>query len=124
MNLSMLNQARELKSKLDKAQKELGKTIVEAESGKGAVISVILPNCFFISSRFHPSIGMPRASPIAQPIRVAMNFSFVLLLMLLYLEYCSITSFVVVNLAPTLVISLRACLVASGATPLIASSTT
>jgi DNA-binding YbaB/EbfC family protein len=37
MNLSMLNQARELKSKLDKAQKELGKTIVEAESGKGAV---------------------------------------------------------------------------------------
>ena len=37
MNLSMLNQARELKSKLDKVQKELGKTIVEAESGKGAV---------------------------------------------------------------------------------------
>ena len=37
MNLSMLNQARELKSKLDKAQKELGKIIVEAESGKGAV---------------------------------------------------------------------------------------
>ena len=37
MNLSMLNQARELKSKLDKAQKELGKTILEAESGKGAV---------------------------------------------------------------------------------------
>ena len=37
MNLSMLNQARELKSKLDKAQKELSNTIVEAESGKGAV---------------------------------------------------------------------------------------
>jgi len=37
MNLSMLNQARELKSKLDKAQKELGNTIVEADSGKGAV---------------------------------------------------------------------------------------
>jgi len=37
MNLSMLNQARELKSKLNKAQKELSKTIVEAESGKGAV---------------------------------------------------------------------------------------
>jgi len=37
MNLSLLNQARELKSKLDKAQKELGNTIVEAESGKGAV---------------------------------------------------------------------------------------
>jgi len=37
MNLSMLNQARQLKSKLDKAQKELGNTIVEASSGKGAV---------------------------------------------------------------------------------------
>ncbi len=37
MNLSMLNQARELKSKLEEAQKELDNTIVEAESGKGAV---------------------------------------------------------------------------------------
>ena len=33
----MLNQARELKVKLEKAQKELGNTVVEAESGKGAV---------------------------------------------------------------------------------------
>ena len=41
MNLSMLNQARELKSKLDKAQKELGNIIVEAESGKGAVKVII-----------------------------------------------------------------------------------
>ena len=37
MNLSMLNQARELKSKLDKAQKELSSTIVEADAGKGTV---------------------------------------------------------------------------------------
>ena len=37
MNLSMLNQARELKSKLDKAQKELGETTLETSSGKGAV---------------------------------------------------------------------------------------
>ncbi|MFC1905026.1 YbaB/EbfC family nucleoid-associated protein [Chloroflexota bacterium] len=37
MNLSMLNQARELKSKLDQAQKELSKVIVEADSGKGTV---------------------------------------------------------------------------------------
>ena len=37
MNFSMLNQARELKSKLDKAQKDLSNTIVEASSGKGAV---------------------------------------------------------------------------------------
>ena len=37
MNLSMLNQARQLKARLDRAQKELGNTILEAESGKGAV---------------------------------------------------------------------------------------
>jgi len=37
MNLSMLNQARELKSKLDKAQKELGNTLVEGNAGRGAV---------------------------------------------------------------------------------------
>jgi len=37
MNLSMLNQARELKAKLEKTQQELSDTIVEAESGKGAV---------------------------------------------------------------------------------------
>jgi DNA-binding YbaB/EbfC family protein len=37
MNLDMIKQARELKSRLDKAQKELKNTIVEVESGKGAV---------------------------------------------------------------------------------------
>lgn len=37
MNLSMINQAKELKSKLDKAQKELSDTIIEVSSGKGAV---------------------------------------------------------------------------------------
>ena len=37
MNLSMLNQVREMKAKLEKAQKELSTTIMEAESGKGAV---------------------------------------------------------------------------------------
>jgi hypothetical protein len=37
MNLSMLKQAQELKARLDKAQKELGNTVVEADSGKGAV---------------------------------------------------------------------------------------
>ncbi len=37
MNLSMVKQALELKSKLEKAQKELAKMTVEAESGKGAV---------------------------------------------------------------------------------------
>ena len=37
MNLDRLSQARELKAKLDKAQKELSNTMVEANSGKGAV---------------------------------------------------------------------------------------
>jgi DNA-binding YbaB/EbfC family protein len=37
MNFNMLKQAQELKSKLDKAQKELGKMVVEGEAGKGAV---------------------------------------------------------------------------------------
>lgn len=41
MNFSMLNQARELKSKLEKAKKELGSSIVEASSGKGAVKVII-----------------------------------------------------------------------------------
>ena len=33
----MLKQAQELKSKLDKAQKELSKLVVEGDAGKGAV---------------------------------------------------------------------------------------
>jgi len=37
MSLSMFKQAMELKSKMTKAQKELGKMRVEAETGKGAV---------------------------------------------------------------------------------------
>ncbi len=37
MNLSMLRQAQELKSKLDKAQKELSRMTIEGEAGKGAV---------------------------------------------------------------------------------------
>ncbi len=37
MNLSMIKQAFELRSKLEKTQKELGKMRVEAEVGNGAV---------------------------------------------------------------------------------------
>ncbi|HLB27714.1 MAG TPA: YbaB/EbfC family nucleoid-associated protein [Dehalococcoidales bacterium] len=37
MNFNMLRQAQELKSKLDKTQKEMGKMTVEGEAGKGAV---------------------------------------------------------------------------------------
>jgi len=41
MNMSMLSQAWELKSKLDKAQEELKNITVEASSGKGAVKVII-----------------------------------------------------------------------------------
>ena len=37
MNLSMINQARQLKARLDEAQKELAMIEVTAEAGKGAV---------------------------------------------------------------------------------------
>ena len=37
MNLSLLKQAQELKSKLDKAQKELAHKTLETESGRGTV---------------------------------------------------------------------------------------
>ncbi|MDD5590624.1 MAG: YbaB/EbfC family nucleoid-associated protein [Dehalococcoidales bacterium] len=37
MNLSQMNQARELKARMDKIQEELSSTIVEGSSGKGAV---------------------------------------------------------------------------------------
>ena len=37
MNLNMMKQALELRSKLEKAKKELAKMTVEAEAGKGAV---------------------------------------------------------------------------------------
>jgi DNA-binding YbaB/EbfC family protein len=37
MNLSMINQARQLKAKLEEAQKELAQIEVTAEAGKGAV---------------------------------------------------------------------------------------
>lgn len=41
MNLDKLDQARELKAKMDRIQEELGETVVEANSGKGAVKVVI-----------------------------------------------------------------------------------
>ncbi len=59
MNLSMLNQARELKSKLEKAQKELGNTIVEAESGKGAVKVTINGQQKILSIKISPKVIDP-----------------------------------------------------------------
>jgi len=59
MNFSMLNQARELKSKLDKAQKELSNTIVDASSGKGAVKVTINGKQKIVSIKISPEVIDP-----------------------------------------------------------------
>ncbi|MBM2824700.1 MAG: hypothetical protein HW402_364 [Dehalococcoidales bacterium] len=56
MNLSMLKQAQELKSKLEKAQKELGKTVVEADSGHGAVKVTINGHLKILSVEISPKV--------------------------------------------------------------------
>ena len=59
MNFSMLKQAQELKSKLDKAQKELSKTIVEADSGKGAIKVTINGQQKILSIKISPKVIDP-----------------------------------------------------------------
>jgi len=60
MNLSMLKQAQELKAKLDKAQKELSKTIIEADSGKGAVKVTINGQQKILSIKISPEVIDPQ----------------------------------------------------------------
>ncbi len=59
MNFSMLKQPQELKSKLDKAQKELGNTIIEADSGKGAVKVTINGQQKILSIKISPKVIDP-----------------------------------------------------------------
>ena len=59
MNFNMLKQAQELKSKLDKAQKELGKMIVEGEAGKGAVKVTMNGQQKVLSIKIDPSVINP-----------------------------------------------------------------
>ncbi len=59
MNLSMLRQAQELKSKLDKAQKELKNTIVEADAGRGAVKVSINGQQKILSVKISPEVIDP-----------------------------------------------------------------
>ena len=59
MNFSMLKQAQELKSKLDKAQKELGDSVVEADVGKGAVKVTISGQQKILSIRISPTVIDP-----------------------------------------------------------------
>jgi len=59
MNFSMLNQARELKASLDKAQEELSNTIVEAEAGRGAVRVTITGKQKIQSIKISPAVIDP-----------------------------------------------------------------
>ena len=59
MNLSMLNQALKLKSKLDKAQKELSKATLEVSSGKGAVRVIISGQQEIQSIKISPEVIDP-----------------------------------------------------------------
>lgn len=59
MNFDMLKQAQQLKSKLDKAQKELGKTVIEAESGKGAVKVTVTGQQKILSIKISPEVIDP-----------------------------------------------------------------
>jgi DNA-binding YbaB/EbfC family protein len=55
----MLKQAQELKSKLDKAQKELAKTVIEADAGKGAVKVTINGQQKILSIKISPEVIDP-----------------------------------------------------------------
>ncbi|TRZ49767.1 MAG: YbaB/EbfC family nucleoid-associated protein [Dehalococcoidia bacterium] len=55
----MLNQARELKANLDKAQEELSNTIVEADSGKGAVRVTVNGQQKILSIKISPEVLDP-----------------------------------------------------------------
>jgi len=62
MNLSMIKQAFELKSKLEKTQKELGKMRVEAEAGNGAIRVSADGRQKIISIKISPDIIEPGKS--------------------------------------------------------------
>ena len=59
MNLDMVKQAQQLKSQLDKAQKELNSTIIEADSGKGAVKVTINGQQKILSIKISPKVIDP-----------------------------------------------------------------
>ena len=59
MNLSMLNQAKQLKSKLDETQKELSNTLIEAESGKGTIKVTVNGQQKILSIKISPKVIDP-----------------------------------------------------------------
>ena len=74
MNFSMLKQAQELKSKLDKAQKELNNIIIEANSGKGAVKVTIDGQQKILSVKISPQVIDPnKADQLEELVLKAIN---------------------------------------------------
>jgi len=74
MNLDMVKQAQQLKSQLDKAQKELNNTIIEADSGKGAVKVTINGQQKILSIKISPKVIDPdKPEKLEQLILKAIN---------------------------------------------------
>jgi DNA-binding YbaB/EbfC family protein len=59
VDINMMKQAMELKSKMDKVQKELSKTVVEGESGKGAVKVQVNGQQKILSVKIAPEVINP-----------------------------------------------------------------
>jgi nucleoid-associated protein EbfC len=60
MNFEQIRQAQQLKSKLDKAQKELKKMQIEGEAGKGAVTIVVNGEQRIVSVKIAPEVIDPK----------------------------------------------------------------
>ena len=60
MNFDQIKQARELKSKMDRIQKEMEKTIVEGEGGKGAVKVTMTGQMKIKSVKIDPALLDPK----------------------------------------------------------------
>jgi len=59
MNFEQIRQAQALKSKLDKAQKELKRMQIEGEAGKGAVTVVVNGEQKIVSMKISPEVVDP-----------------------------------------------------------------
>lgn len=72
--MDMIKQAQQLKSQLDKAQKGLEKTIIEADSGKGAVTVTVNGQQKILSIKISPTVIDPtKPEHLEQLILKALN---------------------------------------------------
>ncbi len=74
MNLEMIKQAQQLKSKLDRAQKELKKMQIESEYGKGAIKVVMNGEQKLLSLKIDTNlVDVNNTGKLEQTITRAMN---------------------------------------------------